>query len=266
MANMPLVDFFGHKISRLIMGGNPFSGNSHIDAKLDGEMADYYTTENIKKAIIHAQECGINTIQVRGDVHILRILRELKNEGKAPMWVAQTASELQLDYNLRRIMPADPIAIYHHGSITDNYYQAGKMDELHDRIKMIRDTGKPVGLGTHIPEVIDYAEDHGWEVDFYMACVYNISNKDRGGVDYGREPFFESDIPIMLDKIRSVDKPCLAFKILGATRRCQTPETVRAAFEQAYSNIKPCDSVVVGIFQRDKDQIAENAKIVSEIG
>jgi len=38
---------------------------------------------------------------------------------------------------------------------------------------MIHDAGLPAGIGSHIPEVIQYAEEKGWETDFYMACFYN---------------------------------------------------------------------------------------------
>ena len=31
-----------------------------------------------------------------------------------------------------------------------------------------------VGLATHIPEVMAYAQDHDWDVDFYLASLYNL--------------------------------------------------------------------------------------------
>ena len=31
-----------------------------------------------------------------------------------------------------------------------------------------------VDIGSHIPEVLDYVEEKGWDVDFYMACFYNL--------------------------------------------------------------------------------------------
>jgi hypothetical protein len=270
--NMPLADFFGNKISRLIMGGNPFSGNSHVSREQDNEMEDYYTGDNIKKAIVHAMECGINTIQVRADRHILRLLRELRNEGHMPMWVAQTAPELlSFEGNINQLMVYNPIAIYHHGTSTDAYFKAGRYDIIKGRLNIMQKTGKPVGLGTHMPEVIEYAEEHGWDVDFYMACVYNLSAVDRissavTGVSNSGEPFFESDIPIMYKTIRSVSKPCLAFKILGATRRCVSDESIKAAFAEAFANIKRNDSVVVGMYQKQRDQIRMNSDIVKELG
>ena len=59
----------------------------------------------------------------------------------------------------------------------------------------------------------------------------------------------------MYDTIRRVPKPCMAFKILGATRRCGTPADIRNAFAEAYANIKPTDGVIVGMFPKICDQV-----------
>jgi hypothetical protein len=160
---------------------------------------------------------------------------------------------------------AGAVAIYHHGTVTDALFKAGNYGEIQNRLALIRKTGLPVGLGTHMPEVMVYAEEHRWDIDFYMACVYNISRIDRvsssiTGKANEEEPFFESDIPVMYKTIRSVNKPCLAFKILGATRRCQSQETVRAAFFEAFGNIKESDVVNVGMYPRDTDQVALNSE------
>ena len=69
----------------------------------------------------------------------------------------------------------------------------------------------------------------------------------------------------MYEAIRNTKKPCLVFKILGATRRCETVESVKAAFAEAFTHIKPTDAIVVGMFPNSRDQIAENAGFVREI-
>ncbi|MCK4374176.1 MAG: hypothetical protein KAX19_02570 [Candidatus Brocadiae bacterium] len=48
--------------------------------------------------------------------------------------------------------------------------------------------------------------------------------------------------------VRQVDKPCLAFKIMVASRNCGSPDQVRQAFRRAFELIKPTDAVVVGMF------------------
>jgi len=69
----------------------------------------------------------------------------------------------------------------------------------------------------------------------------------------------------MYKTIRATEKPCLAFKILSAIRKCQSPETVRAAFQEAFDNIKPIDAIVVGMYPRSRDQVFENAKTIENI-
>jgi hypothetical protein len=257
-------------ISRMIIGGNIFSGTSHISAKMDNEMEDFYTTENIKKALFHSEECGINTMTLRGDKHIFRIIREFRNEGGKLNWIAQTASEmLSFKGNIYQIMHYKPVSIYHHGSITDALFKEKKYGELNDRLKIMRDTGVSVGLCTHMPQVIEYAEEH-FDVDYYMTCLYNLSRIDRissaitGKMENG-EPFYEEDRQLMYKTIKSVSKQCHAFKILGAGRLCETPEEVENAFKDTFANIKDIDVVVVGMFQKYIDQIKINSEIVNNI-
>ena len=46
---VPQVTFGKHRISRLIVGGNPVSANSHVSPAMDREMMDYFTVANAKK-------------------------------------------------------------------------------------------------------------------------------------------------------------------------------------------------------------------------
>ena len=268
---LPTIKLGDYQVSRLIIGGNPFSGNSHISADVDEAMEDYYSVENIKKALFRSEACGINTLQVRGDKHIFRMLREYYSEGGKLQWIAQTASEFRsFEGNISQIVKYQPIAIYHHGTRTDALFKNKDYAEIENSLAIIRRSGKLVGLATHMPEVIEYAETHHWDIDFYMACVHNISKINRvssaiTGVANTAEPFDDEDREIMFKTIRSTSKPCLAFKIMGAGRKCESPETVKAAFTEAFANIKPIDAVIVGMYQKAADQVCENAQIVKEI-
>lgn len=263
---LPLVTLGNAHISRLVIGGNPFSGNSHVSREMDNEMMDFFTCARIKETLFRCMECGINAMQLRGDKHIIRMIREFRAEGGNMHWIAQTTPESgSFEGSVRQMADAGAVAIYHHGTVTDALFKEGNYQEITKRLALIRKTGLPVGLGTHMPAVIEYAEENRWDIDFYMACVYNLSRVDRvsssvTGKANAEEPFFESDIPVMYKTIRSVNKPCLAFKILGATRRCQSQETVKAAFFEAFRNIKDIDVVNVGMYPRETDQAALNSE------
>ena len=86
---VPKVDFCGVEISRLIVGGNTVSGTSHVSPKMDSEMEDYFTTQKIKDMLFRCQEYGINTMQMRGDKHIMRLLREFRLEGGNMNWIGR---------------------------------------------------------------------------------------------------------------------------------------------------------------------------------
>ena len=270
---LPIIKIKNLEVTRLIVGGNPFSGNSHVDGETNDEMESFFSTEKIKETLFRCAENGINTMQMRGDTHIQRIVREFRESGGSLNWIAQTASELSsFEGSINRLLRfkiAAPDAIYLHGSATDAFFKANETGEITRRLKILRETGLPVGLATHMPEIIENSEENNWDVDFYMACVYNLSRADRissaiTGVDNSGEPFFDEDIPVMYDRIRKTSKPCLAFKILGASRRCGTQDDVRFAFKEAFLNIKPTDGVIVGMFPKKRDEVQLNASYVRE--
>ena len=255
---------------RLISGGNPLCGNSHFSPELDREMRRYFTDEEVVRYLHRVEASGINTLQARGDYHrVLHWVELHRREGGTLQWIAQTASEMSdVFQNIRILAAAGVIGIYHHGTQTDRWWLEGKIDRVEDYLKCIRDTGVQVGLGTHTPEVIEYAEEKGWDVDFYMAAFYNLNRTPResalvskvntGGV----EEFRDEDPPAMCRVIRATEKTCLAFKIVGAGRRCESPGSVREAFRFAFDNIKPTDAVVVGMFPKHSDQITDNVEHV----
>jgi len=228
---------------------------------MDKDMLHYFTADNTKKLLKQCESNGVNTWQSRGDKHIRRLLLEYRDEGGNIQWIAQTASEFgSFAGNIRSIAAMKPIGIYHHGSRTDKYWNNGEIDKIQDDLKAIRDSGVRVGVASHIPEVLEYIEEKNWDVDFYMACVYNIKRNNDG-----QDAFLAEDRDAMCKFIQSTPKQCIAFKILAASRNAKTPEELRKAFEFAFQHIKPIDIVDVGMFPKYSDQVKENVQIVSNI-
>ncbi|HNY40514.1 MAG TPA: hypothetical protein PKJ41_08960 [Bryobacteraceae bacterium] len=267
---MPTIRLGPHSISRLIVGGNPVSANSHVSGALSSEMRDYFTAANTKKMLADCERAGINTWQSRADRHIMRLLHEYRQEGGRIQWIAQTASEYgDLKRNLGEASSLRPEGIYHHGSQTDKYWLSGKIDATSEALKAIRQTGAQVGLGTHIPEVVDYVESKGWDFDFYMTCVYNLSRSQEEAEKLAGRPvkgeyFHDPDRERMLERVRRTAKPCLIFKVYAATRHCATPEDRRAALNLAFRYAKPGDAVVIGMFPKHQEQVEENCRLVIE--
>lgn len=264
----PTVEFGPARVSRLIAGGNPVSGISHMSAALSREMLDYFTSANIKRLLRDCEQSGVNTWQSRGDRHILRLLHEYRQEGGRIQWIAQTATEIDFERNLREIAGEKPVGIYLHGVRTDRAWMAGAIDTLQDALKAIRQTGARVGLGSHIPAVFDYVESKNWDLDFYMMCLYNLSrsageNARLAGKPVPDELFWDPDRAEMLKRVRATSKQCLIFKVYGAGRWCGSQEQMLAALRQVAASAKPQDAVVIGMFPKRQDQVRENVRLLA---
>ena len=174
--------------------------------------------------------------------------------------IAQTSEKLR------------PLAMIHHGSATDQLFAANKLEAVHDYVKTVHDRGLLAGVSTHNPACVQRIADEGWEVDFFMTCLYFMSRRSGGkdGAAWALEtvdakgPFFKGDPAVMTAVVRQVKQPCLAFKILAAGRMGSSPEKVRNAFRFAYENIKPSDGVIVGMFPQYFDEV--NADVAYALG
>lgn len=269
---LPEIDFGPHRISRLIVGGNPLRGNSHLTPERNAEMRDYYTTERVLDAWFASEKAGVTAMQSRGDQIVMDWVDRYRERGGTMHWIVQTASEWKggdVADNIRAVAEHHPIAIYHHGTRTDNLWKQGRIDDAHDCLKQIHDKGLLAGVGSHMPEVCEYIEEHDWEVDFYMTCAYNLSREERESFlvngSTGTEVYDDADRDRMTDFVLSTPKQCILFKILAASRKCATQESVKEAFAYAFRRIKPCDAVDVGVFQRDRDEIGLDAEYVREV-
>jgi len=263
---LPTVQWGKYQITRLLVGHNPIKGTSHYSKELDQEMREYFADQNNGlKLLRRCQQLGINTCQMGGQ-NIEALLRAFYAEGGKMQWIATFYSAPgQGKEELARILKMDPkpIGAQHYGATSDRLMREGRIDQALDTLKMLRDAGLLVGLCSHNHEVIDYAESKGWDVDFYQCSLYHstdgLNPKQKG------EVFEEETRQAMLKTIRQVSKPCIAFKVLGANRHCGSPAEVEAALRLTFERIKPTDVVLVGMWQKYKDQVAENVGLVKRI-
>lgn len=264
--DIPRVDFGGVPVSRLILGVNPFYGYAHYNRNYGAIMRQWYTQARVVEVMKRCEAYGINAYNY---VQLSRGLPDWKAyraQGGRMNLVAQATP----DDPAELVNAVHPMAAWVQGERTDDAYRAGKLETIRDYCKKLRDLGvKMVGVGSHIPEVLITVEEQGWDVDFYAGCVYNRRRTPRelrallGGElpEMPREVYLQEDPPRMYSVFRQAKKPCVAFKILAAGR-VSNPE---AAFRRAFDSIKPTDMVCVGMFPRVKDEVSENAEIVTRV-
>lgn len=262
---LPSIMLGHHKISRLICGSNPFLGYSYLGPHTDKHMKDYYTTERVVDLLLQCEREGITAHQSSSRYDYINILRERGSKIKI---FTLTSNRDSIDSDIEK---ANPIALVHHGGVSDRLFAEGKSDVVHDYVKAVKDRGIMAGVSAHNPDVIKKIADDGWNVDFFMTCFYYLTRKMEKPEALPALPvsayhFFRDDPKIMTAVIKQVEQPCLAFKILGAGRLCSNQEDVIDAFQFAFENIKPSDGVIVGLFPWYFDEVNANANYTVEYG
>lgn len=269
---LPTIRLGEHRVTRLIAGSNPVSGYSYMGPFMDQHMREYFTDEQTAEFLWDCERAGISTHQFSDPEKMAGVIRELRGRGSKMKFFclhADMDGKPSIDQVVR---DTQPIAVVHHGGVTDRLFREGKSGQVKDYLKRVHDAGVLAGVSAHNPDCIKRVADEGWEVDFFMTCFYYLTRPkdelEKASVvtlQIGY-PFFASDPDVMTSVVRQVDQPCLGFKILAAGRKCSHKEQVREAFKYAFERIKPSDGVIVGMYPRFEDQIGENAGYVREFG
>lgn len=263
---LPTMKIGDLEITRLIVGSNPFTGKSHLDAAADTDMKEHFNDERAFAMLRRCEEVGINAVQSRGSQPVMGLINRYRMSGGKLHWIATSGKNpVTFDEELEEMLKFSPSALCIHGELSDELYLTGNIAKLGGFLDKLKRTGLPVGICAHFPEVLAYAEENGLKPDFYMASLYNLMQPDRShDINPTGERFEDSDIPKMYEVIRKLSAPTIALKILGAGRRCQDRETVRSAFIEAFREMKKGDGVLVGMFDKYEDQPAINASLTEE--
>jgi len=264
---LPTIQLGEHRITRLIAGSNPISGYSYMGPILDQHMREYFTPERIVEFLWKCEQEGINTHQFSRPEEMAGVFRTLRQRGSKMKFICLHSGGQQQTSIEQVVEDTSPIAIVHHGGVTDRLFREGKSGEVHDFVKRVHDAGVLAGVSAHNPDCIKRIADEGWQVDFFMTCFYYLTRAPEElekmppvvTVEVGYS-FFASDPTDMTKVVRQVEQPCLGFKILAAGRKCARERTVEEAFKFAFEHLKPTDGVIVGMYPRYQDQVAFNAE------
>jgi hypothetical protein len=249
---MQTVKIGGHDVSRLIIGGNPFSGFSHQGKDRDREMLDYYTDERVKATLREAESLGVNSAILRADDHIRRIVTGYWAEGGTIQWFGQTAGELgPPQVSLERMVEAGAAGCHIHGGVADNLLLNDKIEELIPAVEYARSAGLTIGLAGHDPRTIQWGEEN-LDLDYFMCCYYNpISRRESGLHRSGTaELYHDDDREAMVEVINGLSRPAIHYKILAAGRNDPAE-----AFAYAARHMRAGDAVCVGIYTGDNAEM-----------
>ena len=236
----------GRSVSRLLIGGNLISGSAHAGDLLyqSALMTRYFTSEKIWETWKLAEENGINATLMRCDPHIIdHYTKYTKQMGGDLNWIAQSAPE-QGDpvENAKMARDSGAMAIYFHGGKADNAVEQGKVEMIGEYVEGMKNTGILGVVGAHKLETIKATVAAGIDPDFYMYTVNSVG-------------YLSSDPSEIDDYMSKLNKPWIAFKVLGAGR-----DMPKEGFLHAFQH--GADFIAVGMFDW---QVRDDAALVKEL-
>jgi hypothetical protein len=251
------------EVSRLVIGGNPFSGFSHQGPERDKQFRKYYTQQRIKDTLRKAEQAGINTVFARADNHMIRLLEEYWDEGGKIQWIAQTASE-RADFlsNIRTAAANGAKGCYLHGGQSDFFFHQKQHDNMHQALATMKSAGLAAGFAGHNVAVHEWIRDN-LKADFQVCCYYDPTPRtdDPNHVSSDHEKFDPAHRDQMAAAIRTFTCPTVHYKVFAAGRT-----DPRQALQYVAKTIRPQDIVLIGCFLGDNENmIAEDVKLFEEI-
>jgi hypothetical protein len=231
------------RISRLICGGNLFSGFAHSRdlVYVSALMKQYFSPEKIMDTLQLCEENGVNTAVLRCDEHIVGVLNRYRKERRGRIqWIAQTyPKEKNLTENIQLAIDNGAVGAFMQGGIGDKLVANGQVELIGKIISFVQQNGLIAGVGSHSLDVPKAVEKEQLQPDFYFKTFNNA--------DYNSQNPQE-----IADCMQTVKRPWIAFKVLGAG-----VVKPRQGFELALR--LGADFLAVGMFDF---QVKENTRIM----
>ena len=250
-------------VSRLVIGGNPFSGFSHQSPERDREMIGYYTTARIKDALRKAEAAGINTFFGRTDRHIRRLLSEYWDQGGEIQWFGQTASELGDQLRaIRDAAAAGAKGVYVHGGLVDYWFAQRKYDMLERTLQTMRECGVAAGFAGHSIEAHTWIRDN-LDPDFQMCSYYDPSSRSDSPhhVSTPGEKWDDNHRDRVVELIQTIPWPVVHYKVFAGGNK-----PIQEGFKFLATRMRENDLVCVGHYLGDNpNMIAENVRTFDEV-
>ena len=227
---LPSIKLGELEVSRLILGSNPFFGYSHGNPHAsDAEMRAYFTDERIVAVLDRAAEQGITAVWSPCYDRWIRLWTEYQAKGgKLKIWIAQP-DQLPMAREIRTAAKNGAKAVCIQGCQVNAHLGQGKFDVVRGWLELIKSFGLPAGMGTHGAKTNLVAEEKGLPTDFYHQTLYRPDN-------YVREGLEES-----LATIEKLEKPVVAYKVLGAGRIARRRASLRSQTLEAQRRDLPGD-------------------------
>ena len=241
----PRTNVGGVSVSRMIIGTNWMAGWSHTGAAADAMIhARHDDYKNIMPMLKKFMDNGVDTIMAPFAIapSVLRAVKETEQAlGKKMIMVDTPSINVGDSFEARK--EAEKViqtsrengatfCLLHHVSVEQLINkEKHEIRRIEDYLKMIRDNGLIPGFGAHMPEVITYSDEQGYDVETYIQ-IYNCMGF-----------LMQVEIETVNRIIRQAKHPVMTIKSMAAGR-----VTPFVGLNFSWATIRDCDMVTCGCF------------------
>lgn len=232
-------------LSRMLIGTNWLLGWSHTSPSADAMIKRRYDSAETFKPVLEAYlRHGVDTIMAPFGLspELTRAVKETEQHmGREIIMVdtptldvsdsteSRRAAERMVRESAKR---GAKLCLIHHSAAEQLVNKnLGQIVRLDDYTKMIRDAGMVPGLSAHMPELVVYSDQNGYDVQTYIQ-IFNCMGF-----------LMQVEIETVASIIHNAKKPVMTIKSMAAGR-CSP--YVGLTF--SWNAIRPRDMVTVGAF------------------
>ena len=256
MKEFPRTTVGGVSLSRMLIGTNWLLGWSHTSASADAMIKRRYDSAEAFKPVLETYlRYGVDTLMapLGASPELMTAIKETEQKMGREIILVDTPT-LNVDDNPRARQEAEAqvkesakrgakFCLLHH-SCAEQLVNKNKgiIDRLDDYTKMIRDAGMIPGLSAHMPELVVYSDQNGYDVETYIQ-IFNCMGF-----------LMQVEIETVASIIQNAKKPVMTIKSMAAGR-CSP--YVGLTF--SWNAIRPCDMVTLGAFSAQ--EVEEDVEI-----
>ncbi len=257
-AQFPRTTVAGVSLSRMIIGTNWMAGYSHRSPAADAMIRERHADpDNMAGMLDTFLSHGVDTMMALFGQHppILEAVRRAEDRNGRKLILIDTpilnvddnpAARREAEATIRksREMGAS-FCLIHHSSVEQLVDKnRRKIHRLDDYTRMIRDAGLIPGLSAHMPELVVYSDENGYDVETYIQ-IYNCMGF-----------LMQVEIESVNSIIRAAKKPVMTIKPMAAGR-C----TPFVGLNFSWATLRDCDMVTVGCFNEREAAEDEDIEI-----
>ncbi len=249
MNPFPRTTVGGLSLSRMIIGTNWLLGWSHTSMSADAMIKRRYADVASFKPVLETYMAhGVDTIMApfSASPELVQAIHETEQKlGKGMIIIDTPMLNVNDSAEARREAEAmvrhsseigAKFCLIHHAFAEQLVNKnLGQIVRLDDYTKMIRDHGMIPGLSAHMPELIVYSDNNGYDVQTYIQ-IFNCMGF-----------LMQVEIETVASIIHNAKKPVMTIKPMAAGR---TTPYVGLTF--SWNAIRPQDMVTVGAFSADE--------------